>query len=384
MADGEYRVYRSRRTLMERLRGPDSLRNLRPNGGRRRRSGRRRGLGAGRVVRFVLLAVLAWIVLSAVVFVLSSLLGTGADDRTEEALSGGSSLLTGSTILVLGSDARPEGTKEPGAGGPSRADSILLLHAGVGDVQRLSIPRDSLAEIPGRGAQKINAAYAFGGPALTVRTVENFLGNGLEINHVVEVSFENFPRFIDALGGIDVNVKRSIRSPPFGGRPFRIKKGERHLDGDRALRFARVRKNLLAPNEDDRTRAQRQQEVVRGIRRQFTGPLNLPGTFVRLPLIAWQAPRTIETDMGPLALSGLFLDIVTGGTGRTRVVQPSGPGPGGSLLVADFEKQAAVRRLLGDDAAASAGEPSRPWGRGRSLAAAGAAAGPRRQAEPSR
>src|SRR5256885_2152644 len=126
----------------------------------------------------------------------------GEPDSAKQALSRGGSLLTGSTVLILGSDQRPKGSKEPGAHqGPSRSDSILLLHLGFGSVRKLSVLRDSYAPIPGHPAQKINAAYALGGPALAIKTVEAFLGNGLQVNHVMEVSFTDFPKLIDALGG---------------------------------------------------------------------------------------------------------------------------------------------------------------------------------------
>ena len=101
---------------------------------------------------------------------------------------------------MLGSDARSGDLAEPGSGGPSRSDSIMLLRIGGGANASLSIPRDTVVDIPGHGTNKINAAYAFGGPALATQTVKQFLG--VEINHVVEVSFENFPELIDALGGV--------------------------------------------------------------------------------------------------------------------------------------------------------------------------------------
>ena len=100
-------------------------------------------------------------------------------------------------------------------------------------MRKLSIPRDASAEIPGHGTQKINAAYALGGPALMIDTVESFLGNGLEIDHLIEVDFEDFPEFIDALGGITVNNKTKICAPEFDNfyRGFNLKKGERELNG---------------------------------------------------------------------------------------------------------------------------------------------------------
>ena len=100
-------------------------------------------------------------------------------------------------------------------------------------MRKLSIPRDSLAEIPGHDAQKINAAYALGGTSLMIKTVEGFLGNGLKINHVVEVDFQDFPDLIDAVGGVTVDNKSKICAPPFDNfwKGFNLPKGEHRLDG---------------------------------------------------------------------------------------------------------------------------------------------------------
>lgn len=285
----------------------------------------------------------AWILLSFVLFMVSAQLTEGVSEETEAALTDGGNMLTGSTILVVGSDARPKGSLEPGAGGPSRADSIMLLHVGLGSVRKLSILRDSFAEIPGHGAQKINAAYAFGGPALMIDTVEGFMANGLEVNHIVEVNFDDFPEFIDALGGIEIELKNCVRSPPFSGKRLNLSEGEHHLNGDKALQFARVRKNECAPAEDDRQRASRQQQVMAAIRSQILSP----STFFRLPLVSWRAPRTLRTDLKGPGLLALFADMVTGGPGETRVLKPSGSGPAGSLIVSEEEKSKAVNQLVG-------------------------------------
>jgi len=347
----EYRVYRSRRGLLDRLRGEGgegALRRLQRRRGEKGPDGPRprRRLTLGRVLRYLVLAILAWIAISAVAFFVSAQLQSGVDRRTERVLGAGgprTSLLFGSTVLVLGSDARPAGSKEPGAGGPSRADSILLLRAGVGSVRRLSILRDSYAQIPGHGAQKINASYALGGPALTARTVEGFLGNELQINHVVEVSFDDFPKLIDAMGGVNVTLKRCVRSAPFGGRKFSLGRGKHRLNGRQALSFARVRKNRCAPNENDAARAARQQQVLASMRSRLLSPLAFP----RLPVVAWQAPRAVRTDMKGPGLAALFTDLVTGGSGETKVLEPSGEGPGGSLLVSELDRRDAVDALLG-------------------------------------
>jgi LCP family protein required for cell wall assembly len=306
-----------------------------------------------RTIKRVVLGVLAlcagWVLLSVVLFFISAGTQEGVSKETERALSSRGSILTGSTILVLGSDARPKDSKEPGAGGASRSDSILLMHVGVGSVRRLSIPRDAQAEIPGHGVGKINSAYALGGAPLAIKTIENYLGNGLQVNHIIEVNFENFPEFIDALGGIDVKLKKCVRAAPFGeyGTPggrkqLRFRRGENHLSGHQALGFARIRKNVCSPNEDDRARAARQQLVLSGIRDKVFSPR----TFFRLPWVAWDAPRTVRSDMQGFGMSALFLDLMTGGSGKTNVLRPDTLEP---LVVSEAERRIQVRRLLGKD-----------------------------------
>ncbi|MBA2439085.1 MAG: LCP family protein [Thermoleophilaceae bacterium] len=343
----DYKVYRSRRRRFESLRPSGGLKGLRPGPGRDRAPRERKALTPGAVLKWIGWAAFAWISLSLVLFIVSAQLQKGVSEAADSALAGGGNMLTGSTVLVLGSDRRAGDSIDKSQTGPGRADSILLLHAAFGSVRKLSIPRDSAADIPGHGAQKINAAYALGGAALTIKTVERFLGNGLEVNHVVEVDFADFPELIDALGGITVNNRSRICSPPFDNffKGYRLGKGEQQLDGERALGFARVRKNTCAPAEDDRDRAARQQEVLTGIR----GKLLSGGTFLRLPWVSWQAPKTIESDMGSAGLFGLFTDLITGNSKESSVLRFScgGCGPSGAALVADSERRAAVKKLLG-------------------------------------
>jgi LCP family protein required for cell wall assembly len=217
---------------------------------------------------------------------------------------------------------------------------------GFGSVRKLSILRDTLADIPGNTAQKINAAYALGGAPLTIKTVEGFLGNGLKINHIVLVSFTNFPALIDALGGVDVKLKKCIHSNSFSGQRVNLSRGEHHLSGQEALNFARVRKNSCAPAEDDRNRAARQQQVIASMRDQVASPLNWPGTFIRGPFIAWEAPKAVRSDMHGPGLAALFTDLLTGGSGKTKVLLPTGSN-GTELLVSEGERARAVDYLLG-------------------------------------
>jgi len=358
----EYKVYRSRKSPLGSLRQSDELERFkdpspdprkprdprRPKERPRRDRRERKPLTPGRVVRWVLIALAAWLALSFVLFMVSAQLEGGVPDDVEQALSDNGNFFTGSTVLVLGSDERKGDSIDESLSGPGRADSIMLVHASFGRVSKLSIPRDSEANIPGHGTTKINAAYAIGGPALMIETVEAFLGNGLEINHLIEVDFEDFPKFIDAVGGITVNNKTRICAPPFDNfwRGFNLRRGERELNGRRALGFARVRSNPCAPGENDLARAERQQEVLSGIRSELLSP----STFIRLPWVSWRAPQTIRSDLRGPGLLALALDLATGGSGETRVLRPSclGCGVDSSLQVPEDEKATAVRELLGE------------------------------------
>ena len=297
---------------------------------------------AFKALKYGAIASVVWILLAVVLFFVSAQTQPGVGDKAKNALSPGGTLLTGSTILVLGSDARPKNSKEPGAGGPSRSDSILLLHVGIGGVTRLSIPRDSYTNIPGHGMNKINAAYAFGGPALTIKTVEQFLGNGLKINHLIVVDFQHFPEFIDSLGGVDVTLKKCVHSNSFGGKKVILSKGTHHLTGHQALAFSRVRENFCDPRENDIDRGKRQQQVLSSIKNRMFSLR----TFFHAPWVSWNAPRAIRSDLHGPGLSALALDLVTGGSGQTSILKPSQLSP--NLIIDDGTKRDAVHKLLGN------------------------------------
>ncbi len=343
MADEpEYKVYRSRKSPLARFKReePGGISDLRRDQRRAQPTRTRKPISWGRVAKWIAVAVVGWILLSVVAFFVSAQFAEHSSGSAEAALSSGGSLLSGSNILVLGSDARPPDSKEPGAGGAARSDSMMLMHVGLGGVRKVSILRDSQANIPGHGTQKINAAYALGGAGLATRTVEDFMGNGLKINHVIEINFDNFPKLIDSLGGIDVHLNRCIHSNRFGGKVLILHKGDQHLTGHQALQFSRVRENKCARNEDDRARAKRQQQVLAAMRKKLLSP----SSFVRLPWISWAAPRTVRSDMRGPGLSMLFADLLTGGGGKTRVLMPYGTN-GTELLVSDAAKRRAVQQL---------------------------------------
>lgn len=306
----------------------------------------RRRFTKGRVAKYLVLALVAWVAVSLLLFLVSAQIQQGkVDDRTEQALDGGGLPIgSATTVLVLGSDQRSEETQEPGAStsGPSRSDSIMLLRVGGGANSRLSIARDTLVDIPGSGRQKINAAYAIGGAGLAIETVKQYLG--IEVNHVIEVSFSEFPDLIDAMGGIDYRggcvVAKVNGGYKNGGVTIRIKAGEKeHLNGKQALALARVRKNDCNKRENDLTRARRQQRIIGAMKSQVLG-ITPPSGFARLPWISWQVPRTFRTDMSGPTLMAVFADLAVGGSPETNVL--------GTLdgNVPESRKSAAVRRFM--------------------------------------
>jgi LCP family protein required for cell wall assembly len=314
--------------------------------GRRKRPRRtwwRRGIGT--LVLLCVLAIGGWFGGSAAIFLVNAKRAPAEPAQVKQALSPGGGVLSPSTILVLGSDLRGNNGGEPGTEPPSRSDSMMLVHASPGNVRRLSILRDSYAAIPGHAPQKINAAYAYGGPALSAQAVQGFMGNGLRINHVVEFNFDSFPELIDAVGGIDINLNQCVQSQPFQGRVVSLGPGLHHLNGDEALAFSRVRHNRCNPLEDDRARVARQQSVLAALQAK----LSSPSTMTRLPWISAKAPNTIRTDMSGVQLLSLATDMATAGSGQTEVLQPYDPGggPGDSALVSPSARQQAVQRLIG-------------------------------------
>ncbi|WP_051223533.1 LCP family protein [Conexibacter woesei] len=317
---------------------------------RRPRVGVGRALTIGRVVRWIVLAVIGWLALSLVLFLISAQLQQG-DLSGKVSLGGaGFPLTSPNTVLVLGSDARTKGSKEPGAdvGGPSRSDSILLMRVGGGKNARLSIPRDTIVNIPGHGLNKINAAYAFGGDKLAVQTIEQYLG--IKVNHLIEVNFSNFPDLIDAMGGITYNgscvVSRINGGSRNGGYTLRLKNGKTHISGKQALALARTRHNDCNKAESDLTRARRQQKILSAMKSRVASPFAFP----RLPWIAWNAPKALKSDMSGPTLLGLFGALATGGTPPTHILKPDGaetaPDGGAGLHVSDAEKQRDVARFL--------------------------------------
>ncbi|WP_375424451.1 LCP family protein [uncultured Friedmanniella sp.] len=154
--------------------------------------------------------------------------------------------------VLLGSDSR-----DPDNEGNGRSDSIMVVHLDKARNQAyiVSFPRDMYVSIPGYGKNKINAAYSFGGAALTVRTLEDL--TGVRMNHVVLVDFEGFIGLTDDLGGVSVTNKTAFTS-----HGFTYPKGKVTISGKKALWFVRERHALPGGDLD---RAENQRNVIKAI-----------------------------------------------------------------------------------------------------------------------
>lgn len=305
-----------------------------------------------RIVLGLLALIVGWMLLSLVLFLVSShFQRTSPPADVASVLDpAGFPLTSANNILVLGSDKRQQDSKEPGANinGPSRSDSIMLIRTGGGHAARLSIPRDTVIEIPGHGLQKINAAYAFGGPALSIAVIKHYLG--IPINHLIEVNFEDFPELVDAMGGITYTggcvVSNLDGGSANGGFTLRLTAGTHHLDGTEALALARTRENRCAPQQTDLNREERQQKLLLDIKAQLLSF----SSFLRLPLISWNAPPTIISDMSGPELLALFGALELGGTPPTRLLAPTGqitlPAGEEGLTVSAEAKRASVARFM--------------------------------------
>jgi LCP family protein required for cell wall assembly len=396
----DYKVYRARRGFFSRFRKPD-LSGLRERDWRAPklpkrpdRPGRERGPrtprpGLRRALKWIGIAALGWILLSFLAFAVSAQLQAfKLSGEAKSKLHGNPFLLPSpQTILVLGTDARPPDTKEPGAApsqecfeqqshgdsphgecsqGEFRADTLMLIRAGGGAFRKLSIPRDSYAEIPGQSPQKINAAYAFGGAGAEIEAVENFLD--IEVDHVAIVDFTGFEDLIDAVGGVKVDVPQKICADIAGGAgggqggfTLRLGRGENTLDGEKALIYSRIREPSPCPGPgksaytlgyEDIQREKAQQAVIGGIKDRLTDPLRLPYNFVKGPIIGWDAPKAFVSDMGFFTMPQLILAAAIGGNSNADVLcqganSGCSPGPAGSIEVPDSERRRAVKKLLG-------------------------------------
>ncbi|MDO5672138.1 MAG: LCP family protein [Actinomycetaceae bacterium] len=165
------------------------------------------------------------------------------------------SAVEGTTYLVAGSDRRGEGSVEADGTEGQRADSLLLIRkAKNGQAAVISLPRDTYVEIPGHGPNKLNAAFSFGGPVLTVATVEAM--TGLKIDHYAEIGMEGVEGLVNAVGGVYLCYDQDVHDP---NSQMYWQAGCHPSDGRTALAFSRMRYH---DPRGDIGRTERQRQVI--------------------------------------------------------------------------------------------------------------------------
>lgn len=243
-----------------------------------------------------------------IALVLVVLLGWGAgltlwaNSRIEhvDALSGRDGT-AGTTYLIAGSDRRGgDAVSDDGTLG-QRSDTLMLLHKTArGKSYLVSLPRDTLVDIPGYGKYKLNAAYSLGGPKLLVKTVEQF--SGLTIDHFVEIGFDGVEGIVDAVGTVNLCIDQDVDDRRSG---LKMTKGCHDTGGEQALAFVRAR--YFDPTADI-GRQKRQQQFVGALMKRVMSPgvLLNPIAQVKLAGAGSDAMRTDpHTGMIDIARSGL-------------------------------------------------------------------------------
>lgn len=202
---------------------------------------------------------------------------------------------SGTNWLLVGSDSRQGLSEEDqqalGTGGDvgeGRTDTIMLLHIPrSGQAQLVSIPRDSYVEVPGFGMDKINAAFAYGGPKLLTQTVEG--NTDLHIDHYAEIGMGGLANVVDSVGGVDICVPEPINDPLAG---IDLQEGCQKLEGSDALGYVRTRATAMG----DLDRVQRQREFFAALLDKITSPATLINPFRSISLINHTASSFIVGD----------------------------------------------------------------------------------------
>lgn len=208
----------------------------------------------------------------------------------------------GETWLIAGSDKRSNGAD----GGVSdatkgaRTDSIMLVRKVNSTAEVVSLPRDSAVTIPGHGLNKLNAAYAFGGPNLLVRTVEEL--SGVKIDHYLEVTMGAVTQMVDAVGGVELCLDYDVDDHDSG---LKWKSGCHQADGATALAFSRMRHQ---DPRGDIGRAERQRQVVSKLSQTLITPSTFLNPFKQRDLAnAGASNLTCDSDSGAWALGKMLL-----------------------------------------------------------------------------
>jgi LCP family protein required for cell wall assembly len=220
-------------------------------------------------------------------------------------------------IVIMGIDARP------GEGYLTRTDSMMLMNINPGDIQvsLLSIPRDVFIRVPDYGEQRINTINLLGeqeaegyGPVLVKASFQESFG--VEVEYYVRIDFNGFVALIDAVGGVTIDVPKLIIDydyPTFdyGTITVQFDPGKQHMDGERALQYARTRHQ-----DDDYQRAGRQQQVIDALIKKLADPRQI----VNWPAVIYAVRSNMDTDMSTWDMIRFGPALVLGWTNKEQRV----------------------------------------------------------------
>ncbi|MFJ9413579.1 LCP family protein [Streptomyces sp. NPDC101227] len=288
---------------------------------------------------------------------LNSTVDLGAPERSDRTGKGTNYLLVGSDSRE-GLTDREKQDLHTGSAGGRRTDSMILLHTGAGGTTMVSLPRDSWLTIPGYTSpmtgkrhppakNKLNAAFALGGPKMLVGTIEH--STGLTIDHYVEVGFAGFVNLVNAVDGVPICLDRNLKDKKSGAD---FKKGCQTLDGTAALAFVRQRHQEA---QGDLGRTRNQQKFLSALAHRAGAPDTMLNPFALYPALnAGLDTLVADRDTGLLDLLAMFRAIgnVTGGRGKQINAPVSGvgiPTSKGSAVVWDTARARRLFRELHDD-----------------------------------
>ncbi len=224
----------------------------------------------------------------------------------------------GSDWLIVGSDSR-EGLSakdraklRTGRATGQRTDTMMLLHIPDSDGKPtlVSLPRDSYVPIPGHSSNRLNAAFAFGGPQLLIQTVED--ATNIRIDHYAEIGFAGLFDLVNAVGGVKMCIDEAKKDPKAG---LDIKKGCQTLDGGEALGVARSR----ASTRGDLDRVSNQRELISSLMDKVTSPATLLNPF-RMFSVASKGVGALAVDDGDHLIDLVRLAWAAKGLGTTTTV----------------------------------------------------------------
>ncbi|KQV64919.1 hypothetical protein ASC64_14480 [Nocardioides sp. Root122] len=252
----------------------------------------------------------------------------------------------GTNYLIVGSDKADDLSDEQrkvlktGERGGTNTDTIIVLHTGSGGRTMMSIPRDTLTEVPGHGTQMINAAFSIDGAPLLVASVEKL--TGIHIDHYVELGFGSVINTVDAFGGVEVCPKQDMKDPM---ARLDIKKGCQEVDGLTALAYSRSR-HVTALSDLDRVA--RQREVISALGSEAKTPWTFlnPVRYWNINMAAAGAIR-VDEEMNPFDL-GRFALAMTGDSQTCTMPNLSAPSDPNRIIADPDRAPALFKAIIGD------------------------------------